>query len=39
VIPAAFDYARADSLDDALALLAEHGDDASYWPAATRCCH
>jgi carbon-monoxide dehydrogenase medium subunit len=28
VIPAAFDYARADSLDDALALLAEHGDDA-----------
>ena len=28
MIPAAFDYARADSLDDALALLAEHGDDA-----------
>jgi carbon-monoxide dehydrogenase medium subunit len=28
VIPAAFSYARADSLDDALALLAEHGDDA-----------
>jgi carbon-monoxide dehydrogenase medium subunit len=28
VIPAAFDYARADSVDDAIALLAEHGDDA-----------
>jgi carbon-monoxide dehydrogenase medium subunit len=28
VIPAPFAYARADSLDDALALLAEHGDDA-----------
>ncbi len=28
MIPAAFAYARADSLDDALALLAEHGDEA-----------
>jgi len=28
VIPAAFSYARAESIDDALALLAEHGDDA-----------
>jgi aerobic carbon-monoxide dehydrogenase medium subunit len=28
VIPAAFDYARAESVDDAVALLAEHGDDA-----------
>jgi carbon-monoxide dehydrogenase medium subunit len=28
VIPAKFAYARADSLDDAVALLAEHGDDA-----------
>jgi carbon-monoxide dehydrogenase medium subunit len=28
VIPAAFAYARADSVDDAVALLAEHGDDA-----------
>jgi carbon-monoxide dehydrogenase medium subunit len=28
VIPAAFDYARADTLDEAIALLAEHGDDA-----------
>jgi carbon-monoxide dehydrogenase medium subunit len=28
VIPAAFSYARADSVDDAVALLAEHGDDA-----------
>ena len=28
VIPAAFDYVRADSVDAALASLAEHGDDA-----------
>jgi carbon-monoxide dehydrogenase medium subunit len=28
VIPAAFEYARADSVDEAVALLAEHGDDA-----------
>jgi carbon-monoxide dehydrogenase medium subunit len=28
MIPAAFEYARADSVDDAIALLAEHGDDA-----------
>ncbi len=28
MIPVAFDYERADSLDHALALLAEHGDEA-----------
>ena len=28
MIPAAFDYERADSIDAAVALLAEHGDDA-----------
>ena len=28
MIPAAFDYVRADSVDEAIALLAEHGDDA-----------
>jgi carbon-monoxide dehydrogenase medium subunit len=28
VIPAAFAYARADSVDDAVALLVEHGDEA-----------
>jgi carbon-monoxide dehydrogenase medium subunit len=28
VIPAAFAYARPDTLDEAIALLAEHGDDA-----------
>jgi len=28
VIPAAFSYARADSVDEAIALLAEHGDEA-----------
>lgn len=28
MIPAAFDYVRASSVDEAVALLAEHGDDA-----------
>lgn len=28
MIPAAFDYHRASSVDEAVALLAEHGDDA-----------
>jgi carbon-monoxide dehydrogenase medium subunit len=28
VIPAAFEYERADSADAAVALLVEHGDDA-----------
>lgn len=28
MIPAAFDYARATSVDEALSLLAEHGDEA-----------
>ena len=28
MIPAAFDYVRADSVEHAIALLAEHGDDA-----------
>ncbi len=28
MIPAAFSYARADSADEAIALLAEHGDEA-----------
>jgi carbon-monoxide dehydrogenase medium subunit len=28
VIPAAFEYARADSVDEAVALLTEHGDEA-----------
>jgi carbon-monoxide dehydrogenase medium subunit len=28
VIPAAFDYVRAESADDAIARLAEHGDEA-----------
>ncbi len=28
MIPAQFDYARAESVDEAIALLTEHGDDA-----------
>ena len=28
MLPAAFDYVRATSIDEAVALLAEHGDDA-----------
>ena len=30
MIPAAFDYVRADSADDAVALIGEHGDDAKF---------
>ena len=30
MIPAAFDYVRADSADEAIALIAEHGDDAKF---------
>jgi carbon-monoxide dehydrogenase medium subunit len=30
VIPAAFDYVRVDSADEALARIAEHGDDAKF---------
>ena len=26
--PASFDYARCETIDDALTLLAEHGDEA-----------
>ena len=29
MIPVGFDYARPDSVDGALALLAEHGEDAT----------
>ncbi|HAS12762.1 MAG TPA: carbon monoxide dehydrogenase, partial [Acidimicrobiaceae bacterium] len=28
MIPAAFDYVRAGSADEAISLLAEHGDEA-----------
>lgn len=30
MIPAAFDYVRAESADEALALISEHGDDAKF---------
>jgi carbon-monoxide dehydrogenase medium subunit len=30
VIPAAFDYVRADSADEAISLIAEHGEDAKF---------
>jgi carbon-monoxide dehydrogenase medium subunit len=30
VIPAAFDYERADSVDHAVALIGEHGEDAKF---------
>ena len=30
VIPAAFDYVRADSADQAVALIGEHGEDAKF---------
>ena len=38
MIPAAFDYARATSVDEALSLLAEHGDEAKLLAAATPSC-
>ncbi len=28
MIPAAFDYKKADSAEEAIALIAEHGDEA-----------
>ena len=33
-----FRYERAASVEEALALLASHGDEAKCSPAATRCC-
>ncbi len=30
MIPAAFDYVRAESADEAIALIGEHGDDAKF---------
>ena len=38
MIPAAFDYVRAESADDAVAQLAEHGDDAKLLAGACRSC-
>ena len=38
MIPAAFDYLRAESVDEAIDLLAETARTPSCWPAATRCC-
>ena len=34
--PRPFEYARPDTVDEALELLAEYGDDARFWPAASR---
>ena len=30
MIPAAFDYVRAGSADEAISLIAQHGDDAKF---------
>ena len=30
MIPAAFDYKKADSAEEAIALVAEHGDEAKF---------
>jgi len=30
VIPAAFDYVRATSADEAISLIGEHGEDAKF---------
>ena len=37
MIPAAFEYERAESVEDAIALLGATRTRSS-WPAATRCC-
>jgi carbon-monoxide dehydrogenase medium subunit len=39
VIPAPFDYVRAGSVDEALAALAEHGDEAKVLAGGHSCCH
>ena len=38
MIPAEFDYHRAESVDDAIRALADGGEEAKLSPAATRCC-
>ena len=38
MIPAAFDYNRAESADEAIALIAEHGDEAKFLAGGHSCC-
>ena len=38
MIPAGFEYERAATVEQALALLARHGDEVKLLAAATRCC-
>ena len=38
MIPAAFDYVRADSAEEAIALLGEHGDEAKFLAGGHCCC-
>ena len=38
MIPSPFEYVKARSVDEALAALAEHGEDAKLLAGATRCC-
>ena len=38
MIPPTFRYERAATVEEALASLASHGDEAKVWPAGTRCC-
>ena len=38
MIPAAFDYQRATSVDEAVGRLVDTAKTPSCWPAATRCC-
>jgi carbon-monoxide dehydrogenase medium subunit len=35
VIPVAFDYEVAESVDHAIDLLGQHGEDSKLWPAGT----
>jgi aerobic carbon-monoxide dehydrogenase small subunit len=38
MIPAAFDYVRAGSAEEAIALIAEHGDEAKFLAGGTASC-
>jgi len=39
MIPAAFDYHRSDTLDEALKLLKRHGDEAKVLSGGMSSCH
>jgi carbon-monoxide dehydrogenase medium subunit len=38
VIPAAFDYVRAESAEEAIALIGQHGEDAKFLAGGHSLC-